>query len=83
MWSVVLDDIRVGDLTDAADLIEALEMALESERHQRLTLQHHAADQVHLISSLERSLDGIAGVLDLDHGAGPDQIMAVLRGVAK
>ena len=79
-WSVVLDDIRIGDLTDAAGLIEELEMALNAERAQRITLQHHAADLARRVDELERSLDGIAAVLDLDSGAGPEQIIAVLRG---
>lgn len=81
-WSVVLDDIRIGDLSDAADLIEVLEMALNAERAQRITLQHHAADMAQRVDDLERALDGIAGVLDLDPGAGPEQIMGVLSGVA-
>ena len=79
-WSVVLDDIRIGDLTDAADRIEELEMALNTERAQRITLQHHAADLAQRVNDLERAIDGIAGVLDLDRGAGPEQIMGVLRG---
>ena len=82
MWSVVLDDIRIGDLTDAAGQIEALEMALNAERAQRITLQNHAADLAQRVGDLERALDGIAAVLDLDRGAGPDQIIGVLRGVA-
>ena len=81
MWSVVLDDIRIGDLTDAAGQIEALEIALNSERAQRITLQHHAADLAQRVCDMERAIDGIAGVLDLDRGAGPEQIMGVLRGV--
>ena len=80
--SVVLDDIRIGDLSDAADLIDALEMALNAERAQRITLQHHAADLAQRIRDLERAIDGIAGVLDLDPGAGPEQIIGVLRGVS-
>ena len=76
-----MDDIRIGDLTDAADKLNELEMALNSERAQRITLQHHAADMAPRVDDLERALDGIAGVLDLDPGAGPEQIMSVLSGV--
>ena len=81
-WSVVLDDIRIGDLTDAAGQIEALEMALNAEHAQRITLQHHAADLAQRVDDLERALEGIARALDLDRGAGPEQIMNVLSWVA-
>ncbi len=83
LHAIVMDSERLSDLYDAAVHIEVLEMELAAERAQSITLQHHAADMAQRVSDLEMALDGIAAVLDLDRGAGHEQIIGgVLRGVS-